>query len=658
MSEDPTHKPEFTASESKTSPISIWQPHEVDGETVFIRAEPLALGDHYADRVSIPAQKPALTKRICLFGESVAAGYLYAPHFTPAKALSSKLDQSIVGSQYEVIDLARTNETLSSLANTIDASIQLNPDVFVIMAGNNWTVLETPEISPYAGNSQSRREYAASVEESGLMGPTELAAKQLLNHSAEIFSRIADTARSNGVDVVIVVPEVNLADWAARQPVTWLPADGTAGWHELYEKATAALALEQWEDARATAFEMFELDRYACPTTFRIVAAAQTGLADFDGAATACRAEIDAEAYATACQLPSPRANRMAIEILNQSAKQHGFGLVDLAKIFAKRSASRLSGRQLFLDYCHLAAEGIELAMSAVAVAIDPGEKSAVGRPAIFEEQQALAYFGAAIHTAHRLGDVISKRELVEYWCQRAVETSAGIVSAMVDFVDARTSNSPIEFSAAQQSNLASRYLLQLQHGWNYDYLDIDVIQAIEKVLENRFPKAFDAIRRFLISRRAIGGEPIDLIHPRSYLWDPLEQFFPDLLRHGDRAYYRAPWPRTDFCLIAELPQDIELTLAARVPKGNRAEPNEIKIAVNREPVATVTLSEGWNRITTCIDASSVASGVNRLSIEWPLPRCSGEAQLESAVNQLKQGREADIHPIFGEIYSLVARQV
>ena len=227
----------------------------------------------------------------------------------------------------------------------------------------------------------------------------------------------------------------------------------------------------------------------------------------------------------------------------------------------------------------------------------------------------------------------------------------------MVDYVDVRTASSPTEFSAAQQRNLASPYPVQLQHGWKYDYLDIDVIQAIEGIFESQDPKTAAAIQHLLVSRLSIGDVPIDLVQPRSYLWEPLDQFFADLLSPGERAYYRAPWPRTDFCLIVENPCDIELVLCARIPSNNHPSASEIRLEINRDPIATVALTEGWNRVVVGLDAASVAGGVNRLSIQWPLPICPGDFQLELAINELKQGCQADIHPIFGEIYSLIAKR-
>ena len=79
---------------SGPKPISIWQPREIDGELVFERPVPLVMGDHFAARKQFPARKEPGSRRICFFGESVAAGYLYAPYLTPAAILHDYLRAS------------------------------------------------------------------------------------------------------------------------------------------------------------------------------------------------------------------------------------------------------------------------------------------------------------------------------------------------------------------------------------------------------------------------------------------------------------------------------------------------------------------------------------------------------------------------------------
>ncbi len=147
----------------RREPISIWEPRAIDGEAVFVRPDPLALGDHSRGRQELRPKTSELPLRVAFFGESAAAGYLYAPHLTPARVLESQLRSAGGESNFEVIDLARTNETLASLAETVRTSLQINPDVLAIFVGNNWNLLETPEVSPYAPSIPARREGRGSA---------------------------------------------------------------------------------------------------------------------------------------------------------------------------------------------------------------------------------------------------------------------------------------------------------------------------------------------------------------------------------------------------------------------------------------------------------------------------------------------------------------
>ena len=100
-------------------PISIWEPKTEGGETVWVRPEPGPFGDHYATRRELRPKRAELPLRVAFFGESVAAGYLYAPHLTPAGVLEAQLRAAGGGANFEVIDLARTNETLAGLLATV-----------------------------------------------------------------------------------------------------------------------------------------------------------------------------------------------------------------------------------------------------------------------------------------------------------------------------------------------------------------------------------------------------------------------------------------------------------------------------------------------------------------------------------------------------------
>jgi hypothetical protein len=654
-------------------PISIWQPQpseDVEGETVWVRPDPQPLGDHHAAAKTLRRKQSELPLRVGFCGESVAAGYLYAPYVTPARVLEAQLRSVGGGGNFEVIDLARTNETLPSLAETVRTSLQVQPDVLVLFVGNNWNLLETPEVSPYAPSMTARQRYAQALREDGPAGPVRRAEERLRQVAEGSLGTIAALARAVGIPVVVVIPEVNLADWETRQPPVWLPGDGNSRWHALCAKATAELDAGEFAAALAIATAMQELDGGACSTTWRLLARAHRGQdwrdAGRDADRDACLAEVDAAPYATLATLSAPLATTAARELLREAARRHGFFAVDLRDVFAEHTGSGLPGRRLFLDYCHLTLEGIQVAMAAVAAEVlnlsgmleeEQHWQSLLPRlpaPEITPEQEATARFGAAVHTAHRLLPTGAKPPFLEPWIAAALDTSPGVEAAMLDLVAARCSPCPAVLTAAQQRNLASPYRLLLQHGWRWDHLDADLIQAIRNVLTRRGRPAGDEIDRLLLEHLAIQPEGTELLAP-IYLWEPLERFYPEVMSFADlsqRATLRSPWPETALCLICEGDRDVDLDVTLRRPEGA----GEVSMAVNQEEIGTIATAERWTRASFCIERRHLRRGLNRLTLGWPLALRDGETALAAVTERLEIGVAADLHPVFGELFSLLAR--
>ena len=648
-------------------PISIWQPHkEEGGETVWVRPDPQPLGDHHAVTRTLRRKQAEHPLRVGFFGESVAAGYLYAPSITPARVLEGQLRAAGGPHRFEVIDLARTNETLPSLAETVRTSLQIQPDVLVLFAGNNWNLLETPEVSPYAPSVAARQRYALALRDEGIDGPIRLANERLRAVAEAALGAIAEIARAVQIPVVAVIPEINLADWETRQPPVWLPGDGAARWHALYAEAARRLDRGDFAGALETAGAMRELDGGACASTWRLLARAHRGLGDREEERRACLAEVDATRYATLAFLSAPQATTAVRELLLEASRRHGFFPVDLRDVFTEHTGSPLPDRRLFLDYCHLTLEGIQVAMAAVAAEVlnlsgmleeDQHWQTLLPRlpaPAISPEEEATARFGAAVHTAHRLLATGSKRPLLEHWCEAALDASPGVEGAMLDLVAARCSPCPAVLTAAQQRNLASPYRLLLQHGWRWDHLDADLIEAIRAVLERRGRPAGERIDHLLLEHLAIREEGTELLDP-VYLWEPLERFYPEVMSFEDlsrRATHRAPWPETAFCLICDAEREVELEITLRRPAG----PGTVRLAVNGEEIGTVEVTGRWTRSALRIEPRSLRRGLNRLTLRWPLLLGDGETALQAAAERLEVGVAADLHPVFGEVYSLVAR--
>lgn len=648
---------------STLQPISIWQPQIVNGEPAFVRPDPLPLGDHYADQKTIFKNKKPNCKRICFFGESAAAGYLYAPHLSPAKVLESQLLEVCEKPDFEVVDLAMTNETLHGLVAKVERSLQLQPDLLVIFTGNNWTMLETPEWSPYFPASEARLAYAHTLKEEGIPGIIKESSLQVLRKVSSAFAQIHQLANTAAVPVILVIPEVNLADWENRQAPLWLPAGKTAQWYSLYEQALDHLQKKEWQKAEETAWQMEELDACTCPTTYRLLAKAFLGQGEEHKAQQALQAEVDSNRYATLAFLGAPQINSGGRSLQKKLAQLYGFSEVDLRKVFALHTQSVLPGRRLFLDYCHLTPEGMKVGMAAVTAKVlllSGHAKKGVSweklvqqlpDPSISPEADATAKLGAAIHTAHRHLTVGEEGPILEYWCRAALAASPDIRHSMQDFVAARLAQIPAVLTAAQGRNLASPYKFTMQHGWKYDYLDVAAIQAIKTVTD----LALDQ----LVGNKWRAKEKVDLIHPPFHLWQPVERFYPEVMSDSNyqkKAFFRAAWPESSFALVGRFEEVLQLEVVFRLPhipgwKGKRK--GSVSIKFNQETVRCVQLGEQWKKATFSIRRPPPAMAIHQITLVWPPPPACGEEAINGAIARLAQGMEADLHPVFGEVFSL-----
>jgi hypothetical protein len=226
--------------------------------------------------------------------------------------------------------------------------------------------------------------------------------------------------------------------------------------------------------------------------------------------------------------------------------------------------------------------------------------------------------------------------------------------------------------------------------------VDAEVVEAIVASLERHGRAAARAeADALLIARRGIRAAGTDLLDPPYYLWEPLERFYPDVMSFEGLprpATLRSPWPETALCLICGGKDDVTLEITARLPlppsptpgepfrpeDGNRppaASPGgfedpatrsrrepaaaqrhrTLRLFVNGSPAGTVPLRESWSRPLLRLPRHLLRPGRNRLTLHWPAPATPGGLALAAALARLDEGIAADLHPVFGELYSVVA---
>ncbi|HUF38157.1 MAG TPA: hypothetical protein VMN57_06520 [Anaerolineales bacterium] len=640
-------------------PIQIWEPERIDGELFFTRPAPGPLGDHFAAVRSLRADKAPGVQRICLFGESAAAGYLYAPWLTPARELQGILDGA-GWDRWEVIDLARTNETLSGMETALHRSLQLDPDVIAVFAGNNWTLLETPEISPHAPDARNRGALGRLLADGGLSGPVERAMRLRLERAGAFLAEVAAQGQRAGLRIVVVIPEVNLADWADWGPVAWLPGDGSARWHALFERAERHLQKGEWGEAFAAGEAMLALDEGRFSAGFQILAWAKAGMGEPEKASRAARAAVDALHYPLMCTLGAPRLTSIDRELLREGSRFHGFDLVDLPELFAAWTGDPYPGKRMFLDYCHLTVEGMRVAAAGIAEKVLQGTgrtwrdlATSAPEPNLAPEADASAKFGAALHTAHRMPGHHRRGEILEHWVGAALEADPGMEARLLDLVEARSSGGRIDLTPAHARNLAAAAPILYAHGWEYSHLDAAVVETILEVLVRLGSAGAERIAAGLTGATPNAGGVLELTDPY-HLAEPLDRPFYELSpeRQGEpRAFMRSFRPEISFVFLSGGRRSYSLRVCARLPLA--ADRGRTAIQINGIELKPMVLGQDWRAVERELSVSAIKPGINRLRLVWPPPTVDGDAALRAAADRLLAGMDTDLFPVFGELYSL-----
>ena len=89
------------------------------------------------DRIACAVAKPAGTLRVVVVGESTAAGFPFAPHFSFARVLEARLRRDHPGRAIEVVEFGRAADPSAAVAATAREAMACAPDLLVICSGHN-----------------------------------------------------------------------------------------------------------------------------------------------------------------------------------------------------------------------------------------------------------------------------------------------------------------------------------------------------------------------------------------------------------------------------------------------------------------------------------------------------------------------------------------
>jgi hypothetical protein len=634
--------------------VGIWGPKVVNGKVAFVRrAEAMAEWNFWADVGRIEPKSEKL--RVLLIGESVARGYLYDPVFNPAIALQMILETQFGEGQVEVIDLARTNLGFQILEVALNA-FQMEPDIAIVWAGNNWYISE-PLPSEVA-------EIDEAIAKHGFVGAKQVIDPQLARTAKSIVNEIASAYASKGIPLIWMIPDFNLRDW--RDPITnapYLPEGLNREWLVLVDEAHSALRDRDFERAAQLANRMIEIDGGLCVAPFYILAECSRAANDTEAERKYLMSARDAANWDLS-KTTVPRPYTAMQEAVREETSKHDLQVIDLPALFQEHLNGGIPDRRLFLDYCHVTTEGIQVAMGAAASCILRALKG-IERPwyalvgehvAPAPETESEASFLAAITNAH----CSQPYDVVQYWCTRALNYSQHVSQWMLDYVKLQTQSSvPARMSEAEEQMWKAgsplmRNLLRL----NNRRLDRLLLNVTINALEEAGIKARERVERLCLEEHSVTHGDTDLLdyyylcaadQPHELAW----------LNRGDKyrpdsEYYRAYWPESRFVFVGEKDAPVHLSLTCRLPKPT---PRETTIAVrcNGRPQVQIDINSDWSTWEIDLPGEAVHNGLNEVAISWPMPEIETDLALEKARLKLLERKFPDFFPIFGEIHSFTA---
>lgn len=622
--------------------VGIWEQDAGTGEFVRSRAH-VDLWRFCADVDRIPRKGAA--KRVAFLGESVARGFFFDPCYSPAGVLQELL--SSTGTAVEVVDLAQSNCDPWWLSVVASATKLLEPDALVVFAGNNWRG------GPLANTSAEQCAVDGALLAAD-RGFSELLARQrrrLEALAAQTVTQLSLAASDAGVPLVLVVPEVNVADWTTCPLGTLdlppLPDADTRQWVEAYRSACEAMERGASADAERLAREAIMLDGGASAASLDLLARAQLHRGQFRDAAASRRRSRDL----TVCYLdgtrPVPGVFSNIAEIIRRVGAEVGATIVDLPRVFAEHCRDDAPGRRLFLDYCHLTPEGIRVAMAATAQALAPLlsqtrtnlAELVQAAPSPSAEQVGWGHLLAGIHNAH-WGQAV---EICSYHFRRAIESHPPLeASAFPQLYDAFRHAAPppllSSFDELVRNRIAAVYLL----GYGSTFRSLGLVS--EHRLLTSLRDACPSLEHASPDPDFVLGQlsEIDLLGPHwSELTDGNRWF-----RRGFTAVYGL---QSVFPFFSEGRRPLAVAVTCRVPGAREA--GDLVVELNGCVIGSITADHAWRSGRCTADARLVREGPNQLSLQWPnVARTDVRPALR---RNFETGQQLDLRTQFGQLHEL-----
>ena len=261
--------------------------------------------------------------------------------------------------------------------------------------------------------------------------------------------------------------------------------------------------------------------------------------------------------------------------------------------------------------------------------------------------------FLAAVHNAH----FCQPRELVHYWCQKALRLYPGISEVFLRYIDMQAGYGPMLFGKAAEQ-IASLQFPSIHHyllRWNLHQLDIVLIDAIVDSLMDFDINARPRLNR-LRSEHSVTRDSVNLLDYYYYSAGLSADEVLTMRQASKRrsACYRAYSDESRFVFIGEGSYPVSFQLTARLFAVG-PETGTIRVEVNGIAESKLLLDRAWRSFNIAVGPETIQNGVNEVVVHWPPLEVSGRRGLERAAEDLMADLDPELHPVFGEIHSFTA---
>jgi hypothetical protein len=623
--------------------VGIWEATDEPAGRSFVRVNTGDPWHLWANVQKIPPKGPR--PRVVLMGESAAKGYLYHPRFTTAQALQQIMNVACGPAKVEVVDLARINILQAPLEELITQALHLEPDVFVIFAGNNWYPLS------YA-SEEHLLEIASAFRATGSWRAVkEICESFLIANTRQTLRLLKEIVRERGIKVVFVLPEFNLADWLTEWDCPpLLDSEQTEEWLQARSEAEQLLNGDDWEKAECLGNRLLQLDQGTTAAGYNVLAQVSRKRGDHQAARSFLELAKDAMIGWPARQ--TPRCYSVIHQTIRDEAAAHGITVVDLPVGFTEHLGGEAADRRLFLDYCHLTFEGIRVSMALTAETLLPllkypaksWKELAQVEMKVIPNVSAGAHFLAAVYNAN-WGQSM---DVVRHHIRKALEFDRSIAKIMQLFLDFHVKRVPASLCRSFEQLWESPHvpaIIVLYNDTGGNFLNPGLVAAMSDALEESGFPIRSHIEGLILREHAVENRPVDLVNSL-YSTASYARFLVD--RRPE--FYKATTRNSSFPLVCEKPGPLNFSVTLKVPHASANQP--ISVRVNGGLVAEIAATERWATTTCSVPVELVQPGINQVEIDWPMPVWSDEKQKKHVADCLEAAELVEITPIFGLVHS------